>query len=112
MGTSEPSNSVLLGLCQQLKLYEDKLRTIERSKCITQRWNKASTHYREVKALVTSEKRTRVLLKIEQAARERWFLLTLKAKYAGNVQILHSYTYVYFIMYHICGLNFCGTKFP
>ena len=84
MGTSEPSSDVTLQLCEQLRQCEDKLKVIECSKCISQQWNKTTTHYREVKALVTSEKRTRLLLKIEQVARERWFLLTLKAKYAGN----------------------------
>ena len=86
MGTSESNSVIILQLCQQLELCDNKLRAIESSKCITQRWSKISTRYREVKALVASEKRTRLLLKIEQAARERWFLLTLKAKYAGSVQ--------------------------
>lgn len=84
IGTSERSSNLTLQLCEQLKLCEEKLKVIERSKCISQRWNKTTTHYREVKALVTSEKRAQLLLKIEQIARERWFLLTLKAKYAGN----------------------------
>ena len=86
MGTTESSNVIILQLCQQLELCDDKLKAIESSRCITQRWSKTSTRYREVKALVSSEKRTCILLKIKQAARERWFLLTLKAKYAGTAQ--------------------------
>ena len=86
MGTTESNNVIILQLCQQLELCDDKLKAIESSQCITQRWSKTSTRYREVKALVSSEKRAHVLLKIEKAARERWFLLTLKAKYAGTSQ--------------------------
>ena len=88
MNTSEPDSDVIVQLCQQLRLCEEKLKIIESSKCIAQRWNKRSTHYHEVKALVTSEVRTHLLLKIEQAARERWYLLTLKAKYAGTYRSL------------------------
>jgi len=60
------------------------LKAIEHSHSVNKRWSKTSPQYLEIKALITSQKRTHLLLKIEQAARERWFLLTLKAKYAGE----------------------------
>ena len=75
--------SVTTQLCYQLTICTEKLKSMERSHNINQRWSKTSPQYQEVKALITSHKRTCLLLKIEQAARERWFLLTLKAKYAG-----------------------------
>ena len=90
----ESSSGILSQLCQQLKTCESKLMAIETSKCISQRWSEASTEYREVKALITSEKRTHLLLKIEQAARERWFLLTLKAKYAGRSKQVFACVYI------------------
>jgi len=84
INASEENSHLASQLCEQLHHYEDKLRNVEHSHGVNQRWSPSSTAYREVKALVTSENRTRLLLRIEQAARERWFLLRLKAKYAGT----------------------------
>ena len=98
----ESSSGILSQLCQQLKTCESKLMAIETSKCISQRWSEASTEYREVKALITSEKRTHLLLKIEQAARERWFLLTLKAKYAGRSKQVFACVYICMRVVCVC----------
>lgn len=88
INTSESltNGGVITQLCQQLSTCEGKLRELEQLNGITQRWSVVSTQYREVKALVTSENRTCLLLKLEQTARERWFLSTLKAKYAGTYE--------------------------
>ena len=80
---SESSSGLIMQLCQQLSACEGKLRSVEQLNGITHRWSVRSTQYREVKALITSENRACLLLKLERTARERWFLLTLKAKYAG-----------------------------
>jgi len=76
-------------LCEQLTHYEDKLKNLEEVYEINQRWSVSSTEYCEVKALVSSENRPHFLLKIEQAARERWYLLKLEANYAGTVLMLY-----------------------
>ena len=83
INVSEENTHLVSQLCEQLNDYEDKLSNLEHSHGVNQRWSPSSTEYREVKALVSSENRIRLLIKIDQAARERWFLLRLKAKYAG-----------------------------
>jgi len=88
VNTSESSSGLIIQLCQQLNTYEGKFKEIEQLNGITQRWSVLSTQYREVKVLVSSENRTCLLLKLEQTARERWFLTTLKAKYAGIIRCL------------------------
>jgi len=97
VNANEHNSSVLVTeLCQQLRACEDKLKSIERLNGINQRWSIASTQYCEVKALLSSEKRARLLLKLEHTARERWFLLTLKGKYAGTVHIIINF------YHHVC----------
>ena len=83
INVSEENTHLVSQLCEQLNDYEDKLSSLEHSHGVNQRWSPSFTEYREVKAMVSSENRTRLLIKIEQAARERWFLFRLKAKYAG-----------------------------
>ncbi|XP_065900357.1 uncharacterized protein [Dysidea avara] len=87
INVSEENTHLVSQLCEQLNDYEDKLSGFEHSHGVNQRWSPSSTEYHEVKALVASENRTHLLIKIEQAARERWFLLRLKAKYADGLSI-------------------------
>ena len=81
--TNNQCDSITTQLCHHLRRCENKLKAMEQSNNIIQRWTKTCPQYQEVKVLLTSQKRTCLLLKMEQVARERWFLLTLKAKYAG-----------------------------
>ena len=68
---------------QRLRNCDKKLKDIERTHSITSRWLLNSSEYLTVKRLAESRNRTNWLLKLESLARERWFLLSLKAKYAG-----------------------------
>ena len=70
---------------QKLRDCDRKLKNIERLLAITLRWSLDSPQYLAVKRVVESRSRTNCLLKLESLARERWFLLSLKAKYAGIV---------------------------
>ncbi|XP_065906278.1 uncharacterized protein [Dysidea avara] len=90
ISTVEPSSPLFVPPSQLLECLtqcEDKLKSLEQANGVRQRWSTSSTQYREAKTLVASEHRMCLLLKLEQAARERWFLLTLKAKYADGLAI-------------------------
>ena len=101
-------NTSFLSQCtHQLTKCEDKLRVMERSHHIHQRWSKTSPEYRQVKALTTSRNRTRLLLKLEQTARERWFLLSLKAKYAGSCMQICVYICMYMHAYVCVCMRMC-----
>lgn len=68
---------------QKLRECERKLKNIERLHSIHSRWLLNSSKYLAVKRLLESRNRTNWLLKLESLAREKWYLLSLKAKYAG-----------------------------
>ena len=51
------------------------------------RWSKHSDVYADFKRLEDEKEKCRVTDRIATCARERWFLLNLKAKFAG---IIHS----------------------
>lgn len=73
---------------QKLRDCDRKLKNIERLHSITSRWLLNSPEYLRVKGVLESRDRTNWLLKLESLARERWFLLSLKAKYAGTVIVM------------------------
>ena len=49
------------------------------------RWTPNCQAYKETKEILKSKLRNELKIKIRQCARERWFLLRLKSKYAGMV---------------------------
>ena len=69
---------------QKLRDCDRKLKNVERSHSISSRWLLNSSEYLAVKRFLESRNRTNWLLKLESLARERWFLLLLKSKYAGT----------------------------
>ena len=48
------------------------------------RWTPSCQAYKETKEVMKSHLRNKLKIKIRQHARERWFLLRLKSKYAGT----------------------------
>ena len=61
---------------------EQKLRQIEAQHHI-QRWDENSPEYVQQKVIKASEKKQNLLAKMSVCLRERWFLLSIKAKFAG-----------------------------
>ena len=61
----------------ELKMMEDKHGI--------QRWSKHSDVYVDLKKMEDEKEKRRVADSIATCARERWFLLNLKAKFAGTV---------------------------
>lgn len=64
-------------------------RTEERNG-IVNRWMPTSREYITTKAAVTSNLKKKLKKEIRQHARERWYLLRLKSKYAGT----YGYSYI------------------
>ena len=62
---------------------ERKLKLIEREQSIPQRWTPNSPLYQAMDKLQMEQSKRDAFAKLEQCARERWFLITIKAKYAG-----------------------------
>lgn len=71
-------------LTTKLSRVEAKLREFESKHSITTRWFPGSVQYHSVKSAMDTKRKHILLSKIKDFARERWFLLALKAKYAGN----------------------------
>ncbi len=63
---------------------EEKLFNFEAQHSLMNRWLPGTIQYDSVKSRVQSRKKHIVLEKIKDLARERWYLLALKAKYAGK----------------------------
>ena len=51
------------------------------------RWSIDSDMFKDMKRLAEEERKEKILENISTCARERWFLLNLKAKFAGNVHL-------------------------
>ena len=49
-----------------------------------ERWEENSIVFRDVKRIMEEEKRANLLDSIASCARERWFLLNIKSKFAGK----------------------------
>ena len=47
------------------------------------RWTPSCQAYKETKKVIKSNLRGKLKIQIRQYARERWFLLRMKSKYAG-----------------------------
>lgn len=62
---------------------EQKLQSIESARRIPLRWTISSQEYVETKAVGNSKEKHKLRKRMISAARERWFLLKLKSKYAG-----------------------------
>ena len=75
-------------IASQITLAEKKLKAIEAKHHLSQRWVCESVEYQLVKETLTAKIRNSLLAKIKDLVRERWFLLALKAKYAGNILML------------------------
>ena len=81
------------GHCQLLSIHyslDKKLKEVEVKQAILVRWTPSSTEYRELERQVLDNKREYLLLGIWEAAKQRMFLLKLKAKYAGKYSLLGS----------------------
>lgn len=57
------------------------------------RWTPSCQAYKETKEVMKSKLKKKLKIQIRQYARERWFLLRLKSKYAGMYN-LNVHTYV------------------
>ena len=70
---------------------EKKLKSIERQQKIQQRWVPESPEYQYVNQLVIEKQKRDILGQLNQCARERWYMLKVKAKFAG----IHICTVMY-----------------
>ena len=78
---------------------EFQLNAIETSHQIAKRWTKDSQNYQATKNTMESRVKQELRQKMTSEARERWFLLRMKSKYAGtHVCVL------YILLYHIVQL--------
>lgn len=68
---------------------EKKLKNFETKHHLLQRWDPESVQYQVVKKTFITKTQSNLLIKIKDLARERWFLLALKAKYAGMKTYTH-----------------------
>lgn len=64
--------------------FENAMQRIERSHGITDRWTEVTPQYQTCKEYLKKQKVKLIYSKITTTARERWFLLECKAKFAGN----------------------------
>ena len=71
-------------MATQTLLTEKRLKAFEVKHLLNQRWEPECVQYQIVKKTLTTKTRNNLLAKIKDLARERWVLLALKAKYAGN----------------------------
>ena len=62
-----------------------KLQSFECSHKLPHRWLPGCKEYEAAKAAIQARRRSALRLQIQTLARERWFLLALKSKYAGNI---------------------------
>ena len=67
--------------CHIVRL-EAELKSVEEREGFS-RWAEDSDTYRDFSRVATEKKKDEVLSDIATCARERWFLLKLKAKFAG-----------------------------
>ena len=67
---------------------EKKLKSIEDKHHLSQRWFPECVEYKLVKENLTTKIQTDLFSKIKDLARERWVLLRIKAKYAGNYALV------------------------
>ena len=65
---------------------ERKLQAFEQKHSLLHRWVPRSSEYQIVKSTMESRRKSKLCAKIQHLARERWFLLSMKAKYAGKLQ--------------------------
>ena len=63
---------------------ESKLNAIETSHQITTRWTEDSPNYEATRNVMESRIKQTLRQKMTSDARERWFLLRMKSKYAGT----------------------------
>lgn len=69
---------------------ETKLQEFEQRHGVTQRWQNDSPEYQSAELLHRAGDLSLVREKIEKSARERWFLLSMKAKYAGKCACVYA----------------------
>lgn len=62
---------------------EGKLQQTERLHGVLQLWEPSNPQYKNVEQAVKDKDKALLKSKIELCSRERWFLLTIKSKYAG-----------------------------
>ena len=63
---------------------DQKLKEIEEEHGIPTRWSDDCPEYISTKAIMNSKEKQKLKLKMRNLAKERWYLLKLKAKYAGE----------------------------
>lgn len=78
---------------------DQKIKEIEQEHGIQSRWSDNCPEYIATKTLINSKEKQKLKLKMRNLAKERWYLLKLKAKYAGlNV-------HVEYFVYHACCMH-------
>ena len=82
---SYPSKFFLISMCiihVYIHRYDIQLKQIENDKDFV-RWSTTSDIYSDMKRFAHDKQKAKVLKMISTSACERWFLLKLKAKFAG-----------------------------
>jgi len=64
---------------------------IEQQHGISHRWTKSSLQYQEAEKIRSEKEIQSTFTQIEVCARERWFLLIVKAKFAGHFIVQETY---------------------
>lgn len=80
---------------------EIKLQQMEQTNGIVQRWQPSSPSYKCAEQRLNCKQQQLIKQKFEACARERWFLLSMKAKYAGKVIFNFCACYKLYIIYTI-----------
>ena len=62
---------------------DQKIQEIEQKHGIQTRWLDDCPEYIATKSVIQSKEKQKLKLKMRDQAKERWYLLKLKAKYAG-----------------------------
>ena len=81
---------------------EQKLQLTESNHNVESRWLTTSQEYKDTIATGKSKEKQKLRIKMQKEARERWFLLRLKSKYAGMFYVRMLMLYVnisYKLMY-------------
>lgn len=63
---------------------EKKIQALETKHNVPQRWTCDSTEYQSIKNCLAVKKKNAVLASLNLCARDRWFMLSVKGKFAGQ----------------------------
>lgn len=74
---------------------ERKLGDIERKEKVLQRWTSDSFEYQTTDKMLMLQMKQDTFTKLEHCARERWFMLMVKAKFAGMLNSILVSKYMF-----------------